>query len=293
MGNIARNMIKRITLAALALLLSCTEVIDIELDSTYTRLVVEGTVTTDSLRHGVRLSATSDYFSNEKAPAISGAEVKIEYDGNVVRLTENDTVPGFYQTPTAFRGEIGTTYRLQISGVDADGDGNTETYHAESTMPGGVRLDSVSLKYASTFFASGYEVYMYALDPPTRDWYNIKFWKNSDLLTDTLIKYNAQSDEFYNGSYLFYGLPIGFYNDEYPREILEEGDTVTLELNSITEFYYNFVVDAQLEIIGNIPLFSGPAANIRSNLDNGARGCFTAYSIERSSVLVTGIKNNR
>ena len=275
------------------LLMSCTEVIDIELDSTYTRLVVEGAVTTDSLQHGVRLSTTADYFSNEMAPAVSGAEVDLEYNGNIIRLNENDSIPGYYQVPAAFRGEIGTTYHLRINGVDTDSDGITETYEAESTMPGGVKLDSVALKYSSNYFVSGYEVYMYALDPPTRDWYSIKFWKNSDLLTDTLIKYNVQPDEFYNGSYLFYGLPIGFYNDGDPREVLAEGDTVTLELNSIPEFFYNFIIDAQLEIIGNNPLFSGPASNVRSNLDNGARGYFTSYSVLRSSVVVAGKGKNQ
>ncbi len=64
------------------------------------------------------------------------------------------------------------------------------------------------------------------------------------------------------------------------------GDTVTLELNSIDQAYYDFVGDAQLEIWGNNPLFSGPPANVRSNIDNDAIGIFTAYSIERASAIV-------
>jgi len=268
------------------MLFSCSEIIDIELDSTYTRLVAEGAVTTDSLRHRVRLTTTADYFSNEPVPPVTGARVELASGANVIRYEEIDSLPGVYEAQQAFRGVIGNTYMLEISQVDMDGDGNEETYRAESTMPGGVRLDSVTLNYFTSYFASGYEVYMYALDPPSRDWYNLKFWKNSDLLTDTLIKYNIQPDDIYNGKYLFYGIPIGFYNDEEPREALQPGDTVTLEINSIDEPYYNFILDAQLEIFGNNPLFSGPSANIRSNLDNEARGYFTAYSIARSSVIV-------
>ena len=64
-----------------------------------------------------------------------------------------------------------------------------------------------------------------------------------------------------------------------------EGDTVTFELNSIDQNYYNFVVDAQLEIFGNNPLFSGPPANIRSNIKEGGQGVFTAFSIQRISRL--------
>ena len=204
----------------LAGIMSCTEVIEIELDSTYRRLVVEGTVTSDSLRHGVRLSTTSDYFSNEPSPSVSGALVELEFGGKKLILEEQDSAAGLYLCPEAFRGNTGTTYRLTVSHVDVNGDDIMETYRAESTMPGGVRFDSISLEYFSFYFASGYQVFMFAVDPPSRDWYNLKFWKNSDLLTDSLIKYSVQPDDFYNGTYLFYGIPIGFYNDENPREVL-------------------------------------------------------------------------
>lgn len=265
---------------------ACTERIDIELDTTFKRLVVEGIVTTDSVRHFVKLSTTSDYFSNRPSPAVSDAEVELTFDGNSLILEEQDTLPGLYLTPEAFRGSVGTTYDLTIGRIDVDGDGAEEEYHASCTMPGGIRLDSIFLNYFTSYFASGYEVYMFALDPPGRNWYSLKFWKNSDLLTDTLIKYSVQPDDFYDGNYLFYNIPIGFYDDGDPRTALFQGDTVTLELNTIDQSFYDFVLDAQLEIWGNNPLFSGPSANVRSNLDNGARGIFTAYSIDRASVEV-------
>jgi len=278
-----------IPLIGLMLLLfghSCTERIDIELDSTYTRLVVQGTITTDSIHHRVKLSLSGDYFSNRPATGVSDAIVELEFDDSRILLEEQDSVPGLYLTPRAFRGTIGTTYHISINQVDVDDDGISESYHASSTMPGGVLFDSINLSYFSSFFGSGYQVFMFALDPPTRDWYGLKYWKNSDLLTDTLIKYNVQADDFYNGKYLFYGVPIGFYSDDDPRERLLPGDTVTLELNSIGKEYYDFVGDAQLEIFGNNPLFSGPPANVTSNIDNGAVGIFTAYSIQRSSAIV-------
>ena len=275
-------------MAALLILLnmSCTEIVQIDLDSTYTRLVVEGGVTNDSVYHGVQLSLSSDYFSNQASPRVSGAQVYLEFKDISLQLVEQDTAPGLYLSPYAFRGEIGTTYNLVIQQVDVDEDGIYEIYHANSTMPGGVMLDSIALSYFSSFFGSGYQVFMFALDPPTKDWYGIRFWKNSDLLTKTLIDYNVQSDDFYNGKYLFYGIPIGFYSDDEPDELLLPGDTVTLELHSIESNYYDFVGDAQLEIFGNNPLFSGPSANIRSNIDNGAMGSFTAYSIHRATAIV-------
>ncbi len=281
-----RRIPAAVLILVLAALMSCTEIIDITLDSTYRRLVVEGTVTTDSVRHGVQLTTTSDYFSNQSPPAVSGAVVELEFMDRRLLMEEQDTIPGRYLVPKPFRGIIGTTYELYISQVDIDQDGETESYHANSTMPGGVLLDSIRLNYFTSYFVSGYELYMFALDPPTSDWYGLKYWKNNDLLSDSLIKYNVQPDDFYNGKYLYYGIPIGFYADDEPREQLLPGDTVTLELNSIEKDYYNFIIDAQLEIYGNNPMFSGPPANVRSNIDNGAMGFFTAYSIARASTVV-------
>lgn len=266
-------------------LVSCTEVIDIELDSTYRSLVAYGEVTTDSLHHQVHLSYSSDYFYNQPAPAVTDALVELEFDDKLMPMEESDSLPGLYQTRVAFRGKIGTSYKLYISDLDVDEDGLNESFHAESTMPGVMVLDSISLLYFSSPFGSGYQVLMYAFDPPEREWYNYKLWRNGDMLTDTLIKYSVQPDDFFNDSYTS-GLPVGFLSDDDPREAVQAGDTITFELNSITQDYYNFVVDAQLEITGNNPLFSGPSANVRSNIREGGLGMFTAYSIQRVSTIV-------
>lgn len=266
-------------------LVSCTEIIDIELDSTYQRLVVYGCVTTDSLHHRVQLSTSSDYFSNKPSPRVKNAVVELEYGDKLIQLREHDTIPGLYLARPAFRGIPNTTYLLHISQVDVDEDGVFETYNAASTIPPMAQLDSIQLAYFQSPFVSGYQVLMFAQDPPTREWYNYKIWRNSILLTDTLSKYTVQTDDFYNGTYI-YGLPVGFLWNDDPSGGLQPGDTITFELNSVDEAYYNFVQDAQLEIMGNNPLFSGPSANVRSNIDNGGKGIFTAYSVQRASAIL-------
>lgn len=276
----------RFLFCLLAGMVSCTEVIDIELDSTYRRLVVYGSVTTDSIRHQVQLTTTSDYFSNKPSPRVTNALVELEFNGQHLELEEHDTIEGLYLTPFAFRGMPGTVYLLHISQVDVDGDGKSESYSTSSTMPGGVRLDSISLNHTQTPWWSGWEVYMYALDPPTRDWYGIRVWKNSELLTDTLFYYTVFPDDFYNGGYLYYGYAMAYLDDSTERERLYPGDTVTFELDQIDKSYYDFVGDALWEIIGYNPLFSGPSANVRSNVDNGGQGIFAAYSIQRASAVV-------
>jgi hypothetical protein len=132
----------------------------------------------------------------------------------------------------------------------------------------------------------GYEVQVYAWDPPRRDWYAFKVLRNGKMITDTLNELIVQNDEFFNGNYT-YGITSQFLSLEKPDEILKVGDIVTFEINGITQDYYNYVVEAQSQIYPQTPLFSGPPSNIRTNLNNGAIGFFTAYALHRSSVIAT------
>jgi hypothetical protein len=190
-----------------------------------------------------------------------------------------------YLTREAFRGEVGETYLVRIGDVDVDGDGSPEEYQARSRMSTGARVDSIKVTYFESPFFSGYQIFMYALDPPERNWYIFKIWKNGKLLTEQLSDYFIQNDDFYNGTYIF-GLPVGFLADDDPDEKAEPGDTITFELNAIDQAYFQFISEAQLEIAGNNPLFSGPPANISSNLDGGAKGIFAAYSVHRISKII-------
>jgi len=274
-----------LSLLAILLMVSCSERIDIELDSTYRRLVVQGAVTSDSVRHRVMLTTSSDYFANMTSPRVSGAVVEISFDNQTYTLAENNFYPGLYETPVAFRGMIGTTYELHISQVDVDEDGQSEEYHAESTMAGGAELDHIELRYFSTPIIDGYQVLMWASHPvEQKDLFGFRIRKNSVLLSDSLSNYTTFSDDLFNSGYLP-GFPVGFLSDDDPRQRVYPGDTVTFELESIDQAYYDFVNDAQLEMVGNIPLFSGPSANIRSNISNGGMGIFAAYSIQRASTI--------
>ena len=273
-------------LFVLPVFISCTEIIDIKLDSTYSRLVVFGTITTDSLRHEVMLTSTTDYFYNEPPPALENASVSVAFDDTILFLEESMVQPGTYLFPDAFRGVPGTTYSLEIRDVDIDKDGATELYNAETSMPDIARADSIRLQKFITPFFSGYQVALWSPEPSGLHYYNYKLLRNGILINKRLSDYTVQTDEFFKNDYIS-GIPVGFLNDDEENEVINPGDTVTLEINSITESYYNFIVDAQSEIFGNNPLFSGPPANVPSNISNGATGIFTAYSIDTVSVEAT------
>lgn len=274
-----------IALAISFLLWNCSERIEIDLDSTYTRLVVEGQVTSDTTAHWIRLSETSDYFYNQVAPAVSGARVSFDDGESVHLLTESDTLPGWYQTSPDYHGIPGRTYTLRIGNVDIDKDGETEDYSAASKMNPVNPIDSIKIEWFDTFF-SGYQVRIWAWDSPQPDWYAFKVRKNGILLTDTLYEMIVQSDEFFNGSYT-HGIPSQFLSTDKPDEVVEVGDTITFEINGITEEYYKYIIEAQSQVGPQIPLFSGPPANIRTNFNNGAIGFFEAYSVNYSSTIAT------
>lgn len=275
-----------VIISALSLSLwNCTERIELELDSTFVRLVVEGYVTTDTMAHWVKLSKTRDYFYNQAAPSVSGADVHID-DGHTVHvLRESDTLPGWYSTSHDYFGIPGRTYTLNISNVDVNEDGKPEEYSAASMMNPVNPIDSIKLEYFDTFF-TGYQVKVWAWDSPDPDWYAFKVWKNGILLTDTLTEMIVQDDQFFNGNYT-HGIPSQFLSDDKPEEVVVVGDTITFEINGITEDYYNYINEAQSQVFPQTPLFSGPPANIRSNIDNDAIGFFAAYSVEYSSTIAT------
>ncbi len=273
-------------LAAMLLASSCTEIIEIELDSTYKRLVVHGIITSDSLNHGVELTTTTDYFLNESPPPVQNATVSVAFSDTIIYLKEIANRPGIYKSPHPFRGEPGVTYFLEISDVDIDEDGNTEIYKAETTMPEIAQADSITLTRFVTPFFSGYQVALWSPDPPGINYYNYKLFLNGAPIHRRLSDYTVQPDEFINNNYIA-GLPVGFLNDDDEDEVINPGDIITLEVNSIPEEYYNFIIDAQSEIFGNNPLFSGPPANVPTNITNNAVGIFAAYSIERVSTVLS------
>jgi hypothetical protein len=127
---------------------------------------------------------------------------------------------------------------------------------------------------------------MYASHLPyQRDWFGFKLFKNGELLTDSLSNYLVMTDDLFDDGY-FPGLPVGFLDDSDPLQAVHPGDTVTLQLDCIDQTYYDFIAGARLEIVGNYPIFSGPPANLKTNLTNGAFGIFTAYQVLRASVVL-------
>lgn len=260
----------------------CTERIDIELDSTYQRLVVEGIITTDTTIHTVKLTKTTDYYYNQEPPMVTGANVQITDDaGNTIVLEES--VPGIYQTPADYFAEIGKTYTLNIY-LSEEINGHTE-YSASSKVLNKYPIDSIALAYRPDWSDEGfYEVQCWYQDPLEANFYMFNIYKNDVLLTDTIDKRFVTNDLLYNGSYTN-GIGVGWLDQSVEREVVHPGDTVIFQAANIEEEYANFIWTLQQEISFQTPMFSGPPANVKGNISNGGIGYFAAYSVTYSKTI--------
>jgi hypothetical protein len=264
------------------MIISCTERIDIELDESSVRLIVEGSVSTDTMAHKITLTKTTSYFYDQKPPSVTGASVSIKAGERNIQLFEEE--PGVYYTDSSFYGLEGVTYTLSINLASPVG-GHTE-YSASSYMNYAVSLDSADAIFHPEWSDSGYyEVQCYFKDPPAADYYRFMIYRNGKILSDTLDKWFVTDDRFFNGSYIS-GSAVAFLDQGSENEKLSAGDEVTVELNCLGQDYAGFLWDAQSELRGSNPLFSGPPANVKGNISNGAIGFFAAYTTSRARIKV-------
>ncbi len=273
---------------------TCTERMDdVELKSKDPVLVVFGGITTDTMAHSIRLTISDNYFANKPATPVTGANVEIvvmDKDStieDIISLEESDEKNGNYYTAPGIYGEINKSYHLSITGVDIDDDGITEEYSATSGIDSVGKIDSIKLKYINTFI-EGWELKVYAWDPPEKNYYLFKVRINNTLVTDTLNEWFIQDDAPFNGNYTN-GIASQYLQFRKKDERTEKGDTVTFELGNISLEYYNFIMHVQTETSPQIPIFSGPPANISTNLTNGAFGFFYAYAVAKCSTVAPEI----
>lgn len=271
-------MIKlRLSLLILVIAAGCTERINVNLDDSYIRLVVDGGVTNDSLQRTVRLSKSASYFYNQPPPAVSRAIITLS-DGSFLDTLKEELPanPGTYSLADNFRGVIGKTYNLNISLPEPIG--AHYDYSASCKIMKVARLDSISTEFNPDMGKNGYWlVKIYAQEPGDEvNYYLLKYYRNGKLISDSIQKWVTSDDKYFNGSYIN-GLIAFRINNNHPWETLRAGDTLLVQMSGITREYYNFVQQVQMAGI-QIPFFSGPPANVEGNINNGSVGFFNAYS---------------
>src|SRR5512138_3252199 len=264
---------------------SCTERIDIQLDETYTRLVVDGSVSSDTMAYRVELTKTADYFYNSPIPRVTSAILSISDGENTYPLHETDPgASGVYLTEPTFAAQAGKTYTLSIA-LEEPITGQKQFEASCRTEPV-THLDSITIGYQPDWGDNGvWEIKVYAQEPGDQvNYYMFNYYRNDTLMTDSIAKVVVSDDKYFNGNYIN-GLTAIYIDNSNGWETLHPGDKVTIRMSGITKEYYNFVTQVQMAGL-NIPFFSGPPANVQGNITNGGIGFFSASSNTWASTVV-------
>ena len=264
---------------------SCTEKIDIKLQPNYDRIVVDGSISTDTGRFMINLTHTADYFYNAPVPRVTNATVTLSNGDTTVSLVE--TIPGtsgIYTTDPSFHGTVGKNYTLDVQLPQPIG--GYSFYSATSPIMSVTKLDSTHVIFNPDRGKKGFwEVQVFAQEPGNEvNYYMFTLYRNGILWSDSINKLLVSTDKFINGSYIN-GLRVFYINNDHPWETLYPGDKITLQMSGITKEYYDYVNEVRSAGF-NIPFFMGPPANVTSNVNHGGVGFFVAYSNSYASTIV-------
>ena len=245
---------------------ACEKVIDVDLNSTDPKFVIEAAVTDQLERQTVKVTKSVNFDQENQYPAVIGAKVVLSDDAGL-QETLLETADGVYQTKQALQGVPGRTYTLR---VEAEG----KIFTAVSKMPALVPFEE--LRADRLNFAGSESIAMVPVfnDPVgLGNYYWFVQTNNDTTLTNIFVLDDRLSD----------GIRM-------TRPLIAQdletavGDTVELEMRSIdkTTYTYLYALDASS---GDGPNASTPA-NPDNNFGNKCLGYFAAYTTQRKGLLV-------
>lgn len=272
-------------------LVSCYEPVTLDLEEEDPVLVVEGAVSTEYLRHEVRLSRSTPYFdTNASQWGVRGAEVQI-LDGSYTYVFEEDSLQaGLYRSREAFAGEPGTTYTLEVWAA-LDGNGTKKLYSARETMPDAIRMDSITAEYGfgrPPLYSRrriGWSILLYGTDEPVKNYYGIALYVDGRNYNDSIHSMRMWDDEMGSSLHID-GLPIFMFQTGKDEAVAHAGTEVEMVVRNYSPRYYMYLQDVRALLSPQVPVFSPAPANCRGNVSEGAFGYFAVYSVDRKSTVL-------
>ncbi len=273
-----KTIFKYIPTFVLAALTSCTDVVDVEVQTGPERLVVEASIDWEKGTLGnvqtVRLRKSTPFFDEDTITDATGAVVVVINDTTGETYDFIDQNNGEYRT-TSFEPVLGQSYSLRI-------DYNGEVYRASETMTSVTEITSVFQAREEGFDEELLEVHLVFTDPATEgDNYLFKFQRRGDLLPDL----EVAEDEFVNGNEIDWWYEI---EDEEDVPPFAPGDVVDIEMYGISRQYYDYI-KILADQLGGVGIFETTPVAVRGNCinetdpDNYAFGYFRLTEVVRTS----------
>ena len=268
------KLISKITLIlSLTLsLFSCEKIIDLPLNESEQKVVIEASVSNILEDSYILLSKTAILYGKDIFEKVNNGTVTITDKNNVKTVfTEDGTGVGRYTHPT-FVATTNNSYLLQVT---VDG----ETYTAESTTQSYTGLNFLlTLKQPNPGFnpddtdkdSLNIIVTGYSDKVNETNYYRFNIYTNGEL--DNQL--NLSDDKITNGQ----NIDFAFFNT------FESKDTVLLEFVNMDKANYTYFISLA-NTLDNGP-FSATPANPATNIDNGALGYFGAYIKDTMSVII-------
>jgi hypothetical protein len=258
------------TIVAIALLNSCTKVIDINLNEADAKIVIEAELVSGTQDFMVKITKTSDFFNPGQPVTIADATVFLKA-GTDASLNLTNEGNGIYSLKN-FTATENTSYFLSVT---AEG----KTYEATDFLPKKVPLDSLSASVSDNnpFNPSGSDSFQIVVNyqDPIADinFYRIKSTVNGIPRSEG-VKLLVIEDRYSVGAY--FTLPI--FTDSY-----ELNDSVDVELVSMSHAMFDYFNTLALLVDGS----GSPApTNPSGNWSGGALGYFGAFSVSKQTILV-------
>ncbi|MFT5778728.1 MAG: hypothetical protein ACI837_001684 [Crocinitomicaceae bacterium] len=247
-------------------IISCTKVIDIDLNEANSIVVIEANYAAEDSTVRVLVTQTTSYFNNETPPTINNAAITI-----IDHLGNSTVVPfvseGKYEL-TNYIPLYDTEYVLNVS---YDG----TIYSATSEMRTPIVQMPIYYEYTEGFFGSkaGYLAYLSYLDPVASQDHIMAILSKNGKPKTKLDQLTLADDQLTNGNTIVRPLFAKIFN---------LGDTVGVELRTIDRDVYHYYIELQSLTDPN----SAAPANPTFQWTNKALGYFSAYGNSRQEVVV-------
>lgn len=228
---------------------SCEDVVNLDLETGETKLVIDAEILwkkgTAGNEQTIKISETASYYSGS-TPKVSGAQVRVENSSGDV-FTFNETEAGVYKC-TNFIPVLNMDYTLF---VDVKG----HSFTAKEKLTSGSAINQIEQKIVPDFGGEDIiELTFYYNDPADQSNFYVTDYQSSFLIYP---QYEITDDEFYNGNEI---------STRFSNEDMKAGDVLNITHRGVSKNYFNYM-KLILEASSSNP-FSVPPGNIRGNIIN-------------------------
>ncbi|MVT08293.1 DUF4249 domain-containing protein [Chitinophaga tropicalis] len=262
-----KNILKYLVVSSCFFLLSCTKVVEVDVETAEPKLVIDASIDwvkgTAGNEQKIRLSTTTGYYSTI-FPSVSGADIVITNSANTVFSFIENPGTGEYIC-SDFHPVIGETYTLKVVL-------NEEIYTATETCIGVPDIENnIRQNNSGGFGGDEVEITYYYQDNGNEENYYLHRILSP---VSTFPDYKAKDDENSQGN-----LMQEYFSDEK----LKTGDMISISLYGISRRYYDYFRKLLTASGAGTGPFQTAPGMVRGNIVNQTHFANFAYGYFRLS----------